>query len=133
MVEPSENLQAIFDKAISSAKNMHHEYVTLEHVLFAMLMEDKAFTDSLDHFGADTLFLKNVVLDHLQSKCHEITTVDVVVKPKKTQAVERSLNRAFTQVLFNGGTRIEPADFFLAMLGEKRSWAFYYVAQVNIT
>jgi ATP-dependent Clp protease ATP-binding subunit ClpA len=133
MVEPSENLQAIFDKAISSAKNMHHEYVTLEHVLFAMLVVDKAFTDSLDHFGADTLFLKNVVLDHLQSKCHEITTVDVVVKPKKTQAVERSLNRAFTQVLFNGGTRIEPADFFLAMLGEKRSWAFYYVAQVNIT
>jgi len=133
MVEPSEKLQAIFDKAISAAKNMHHEYVTLEHVLFSMLMEDKGFTDSLEHFGADTLFLKNTVLDHLQSKCQEITTVDVVVKPKKTQAVERSLNRAFTQVLFNGGTRIEPADFFLAMLGEKRSWAFYYVSQVNIT
>jgi ATP-dependent Clp protease ATP-binding subunit ClpA len=112
---------------------MHHEYVTLEHVLFAMLMEDKAFTDSLEHFGANTLYLKNVVLDHLQTKCHEITTVEVVVRPKKTQAVERSLNRAFTQVLFNGGNRIEPADFFLAMLGEKRSWAFYYVSQVNIT
>lgn len=133
MVEPSEKLQAIFDKAIAAAKNMHHEYVTLEHVLFSMLVEDKAFADSLDHFGADTLFLKNVVFDHLQSKCQEITTVEVVVKPKKTQAVERSLNRAFTQVLFNGGNRIEPSDFFLAMLGEKRSWAFYYVSQVNIT
>ena len=133
MVEPSETLQAIFDKAITAAKNMHHEYVTLEHVLFSMLMEDKGFADSLEHFGADTLFLKNTVLDHLQLKCQEITTVDVVVKPKKTQAVERSLNRAFTQVLFNGGNRIEPADFFLAMLGEKRSWAFYYVSQVNIT
>jgi len=133
MVEPSEKLQAIFDKAIAAAKNMHHEYVTLEHVLFSMLMEDEGFTSSLQHFGADTLFLKNTVLDHLQTKCQEITTVDVVVKPKKTQAVERSLNRAFTQVLFNGGNRIEPADFFLAMLGEKRSWAFYYVAQVNIT
>jgi ATP-dependent Clp protease ATP-binding subunit ClpA len=133
MVEPSEKLQAIFDKAITAAKNMHHEYVTLEHVLFSMLTEDDAFTNSLQHFGADVNFLKGTVLDHLQSKCHEITTVEVVVKPKKTQAVERSLNRAFTQVLFNGGTRIEPADFFLAMLGEKRSWAFYYVAQVNIT
>ena len=133
MVEPSEKLKAIFDKAIAAAKNMHHEYVTLEHVLFSMLMEDKAFTDSLEHFGADTLYLKNVVLDHLQTRCHEITTVEVVVKPKKTQAVERSLNRAFTQVLFNGGNRIEPADFFLAMLGEKRSWSFYYVSQVNIS
>ena len=90
MVEPSEKLQAIFDKAIASAKNMHHEYVTLEHVLFSMLMEDDGFVASLQHFGADTTYLKNLVLGHLQTKCQEITTVEGVVKPKKTQAVERS-------------------------------------------
>jgi ATP-dependent Clp protease ATP-binding subunit ClpA len=133
MVEPSEKLQTIFDKAITAAKNMHHEYVTLEHVLFSMLAEDEHFANTLQGFGADTMYLKNLVLDHLQNKCHEITTPEVVVKPKKTQAVERSLNRAFTQVLFNGGQKIQPIDFFLAMLGEKRSWAFYYVSQVNIT
>jgi ATP-dependent Clp protease ATP-binding subunit ClpA len=133
MVEPSEKLQAIFDKAITAAKNMHHEYVTLEHVLFSMLMEDESFSATLQHFGADSMYLKNLVLEHLQTKCQEITTIDVVVKPKKTQAVERSLNRSFTQVLFNGGNKIEPSDFFLAMLGEKRSWAFFYVSQVNIT
>jgi ATP-dependent Clp protease ATP-binding subunit ClpA len=133
MVEPSEKLQTIFDKAITAAKNMHHEYVTLEHVLFSMLMEDEQFANTIQGYGADTVYLKNLVLDHLQTKCHEITTPEVVVKPKKTQAVERSLNRAFTQVLFNGGQKIQPVDFFLAMLGEKRSWAFYYVSQVNIS
>jgi ATP-dependent Clp protease ATP-binding subunit ClpA len=133
MVEPSDTLQTIFDKAITAAKNMHHEYVTLEHVLFSMLMEDEHFANTIQGYGADIVFLKNVVLEHLQTKCHEITTTEVVVKPKKTQAVERSLNRAFTQVLFNGGQKIQPVDFFLAMLGEKRSWAFYYVSQVNIT
>jgi ATP-dependent Clp protease ATP-binding subunit ClpA len=133
MVEPSEKLQAIFDKAITAAKNMHHEYVTLEHVLFSLLMDDESFTAMLQGYGSDTMYLKNLVLDHLQTKCHEITTLDVVVKPKKTQAVERSLNRAFTQVLFNGGQRIQPIDFFLAMLGEKRSWAFYYVSKVDVT
>jgi len=133
MVEPSEKLQAIFDKAITVAKNMHHEYVTLEHVLFSMLTEDETFTSKLQHFGSDATYLTNVILDHLQNKCHEITTPEVVVKPKKTQAVERSLNRAFTQVLFNGGQQIHPIDFFLAMLGEKRSWAFYYISKVDIT
>jgi ATP-dependent Clp protease ATP-binding subunit ClpA len=133
MVEPSEKLQEIFDKAIISAKNMHHEYVTLEHVLFSMLMEDSSFTNALQGVGADVTYLKNLLLNHLQTKCQEITTVDVVVKPKKTQAVERVLNRSFTQVLFNGGQKIEPSNFFLAMLGEKRTWAFYYVSQVNIT
>ena len=133
MVEPSETLQTIFDKAITAAKNMHHEYVTLEHVLYSMLLGDDQFSNTIQGYGADVLFLKELVKVHLQEKCHEITTPEVVVKPKKTQAVERSLNRAFTQVLFNGGQKIQPVDFFLAMLGEKRSWAFYYVSQVNIT
>jgi ATP-dependent Clp protease ATP-binding subunit ClpA len=35
-------------------------------------------------------------------------------------------------VLFNGRQRIEPTDVFLAMIGEKRSWAHYYIQQANI-
>ena len=32
MVEPSEGLQLVFDKAINDAKKLKHEYVTLEHM-----------------------------------------------------------------------------------------------------
>ena len=39
MVEPSEQLQLVFDKAVDVAKKLQHEYVTLEHLLFAMLCE----------------------------------------------------------------------------------------------
>ena len=68
----------------------------------------------------------------MTNKCAEITVNEVVVKPKKTQSVERVLNRAFTQVLFNGRQRIEPTDVFLAMMGEKRSWAHFYIQQAEI-
>ena len=37
MVEPSDNLQAVFEKALETAKKLHHEYLTIEHLLFAML------------------------------------------------------------------------------------------------
>ena len=37
MVEPSEQLQLVFDKAVDVAKKLQHEYVTIEHLLFAML------------------------------------------------------------------------------------------------
>ena len=37
MVEPSKNLQDVFDKSIEDAKKLRHEYITLEHMLFAML------------------------------------------------------------------------------------------------
>jgi ATP-dependent Clp protease ATP-binding subunit ClpA len=131
MVEPSDNLQAVFEQAIETAKKLHHEYLTIEHLLAAML-SDETFTSSLQGYGSDPSLLKNSLTDYLQNKCGEITVPDVVVKPKKTQSVERVLNRAFTQVLFNGRQRIEPTDVFLAMMGEKRSWAVFYIQQANI-
>ena len=131
MVEPSDNLQAVFEKAIDTAKKLHHEYLTIEHLLFAMLMED-TFTKTVQGYGANVDEFRKNVADYLQNKCQEITVEDVVVKPRKTQSVERILNRAFTQVLFNGRQRIEPTDVFLAMMGEKRSWAHFYIQQANI-
>jgi ATP-dependent Clp protease ATP-binding subunit ClpA len=131
MVEPSDNLQAVFEKAIDTAKKLHHEYLTIEHLLFAMLMEEN-FSNAINGFGQDSDALKQEIADYLQHKCDEIKTDEVVIKPKKTQAVERVLNRAFTQVLFNGRQRIEPTDVFLAMIGEKRSWAHYFIQKAEI-
>ena len=131
MVEPSDNLQAVFEKAIDTAKKLHHEYLTIEHLLFAMLTEE-AFGKCVQGYGADVDELRKNLSEYLQNKCGEITVEDVVVKPKKTQSVERVLNKAFTQVLFNGRQRIEPTDVFLAMMSEKRSWANFYIQQANI-
>lgn len=131
MVEPSDNLQAVFEKSIDTAKKLHHEYLTIEHLLYAMLLED-TFTNCIRGYGADADTLRQNLLDHLKEKCDEIKTTEVVVKPKKTQAVERVLNRAFTQVLFNGRQTIEPTDIFLSMMGEKRSWVYYYVQLAEI-
>ena len=131
MVEPSDNLQAVFERAIESAKKLHHEYLTIEHILLAMLI-DESFSNCVQGFNNSADVLKKNLHDYVTSKLNEITIQDVVVKPKKTQAVERVLNRAFTQVLFNGRQRIEPTDVFLAMMGEKRSWAQFYIQQAGI-
>jgi ATP-dependent Clp protease ATP-binding subunit ClpA len=131
MVEPSDNLQAVFEHAIESAKKLHHEYLTIEHILLAMLV-DESFSNCVQGFNNSSDVLKKNLQDYVTTKLNEITIQDVVVKPKKTQAVERVLNRAFTQVLFNGRQRIEPTDVFLAMMGEKRSWAQFYIQQAGI-
>ena len=49
MVEPSEELQVVFDKSIKDARQLNHEYVTLEHLLFAMLCTDN-FTKILQGY-----------------------------------------------------------------------------------
>lgn len=131
MVEPSNDLQLVFEKAIDVARKLKHEYLTLEHLLFSMLCEE-TFNKCVTGFGADADFMKKNLEHYLKTKCDEIISPEDV-KPKKTPAVERVLNRAFTQVLFNGRQKIESTDVFLAMMGEKRSYARYYIEQAQIT
>lgn len=132
MVEPSETLQLVFDKAIKDAKKLQHEYVTLEHLLFSMLCEEN-FYNVVKGFGADPDYLKTNLEHYLTNKLDEIKIEDAKYKPKKTQTVERVLNRAFTQVLFSGRPQIELTDVLLSVLAEKKSMANYYLEQAGVT
>ena len=134
MVEPSDELQRIFDKAVENAAKLKHEYITVEHLLFSMLCYDK-FVKTLSDFGADAELIKKNLEKYLKDNLKEIELLEVPTKfkPKKTVAVERVLNRAFTQVLFSGRQQIELTDVFLSMMSEKKSWSYYYIAKNNIS
>jgi len=133
MVEPSKSLQSVFDKAVQDATKLRHEYVTLEHLLFAMLCHEP-FVKVLDDYGSDTELLKKNIEHYLKTKLEEITLPDdnTKFKPKKTQAVERALNRAFAQVLFAGRNTIEVVDIFQSILSEQKSWAHYEIQKTGI-
>ena len=130
MDEPSEELQVVFEKANKDAKKLKHDYVTLEHLFFAMCCSDN-FMKILDGYGTDIKKLKDELHDYLQNKLDDIKrNDDKPYKPKKTQTVERVMNRAFTQVLFSGRQHIDITDVFLSMLNEKKSFSTY-IATAN--
>ena len=131
MVEPSTALQVVFDKAVSDAKKLQHEYVTLEHLLYAMLCEE-SFENIIVGYGADPELMKKNLENYLKTKLEQVKTDLVKFKPKKTATVERVLSRAFTQVLFQGRNAIEVSDVFISILSEKRSYAFFITTQSNI-
>ena len=131
MVEPSKELQLVFEKSINDAKKLQHEYVTVEHILFAMLCEEN-FENVITGYGADPTFLKSNLENHLKTALDDIKILEPQ-KPKKTQAVERVLNRAFTQVLFSGRSNIELSDVFISILSEKKSIATYWIEKAGIT
>jgi ATP-dependent Clp protease ATP-binding subunit ClpA len=60
MVEPSKELAAAFESAVSLATKHRHEYVTLEHLLYAML-EDEMFVEGITQYGADTKLIQSEV------------------------------------------------------------------------
>lgn len=131
MVEPTEELQLVFDKAVKDAKKLKHEYVTLEHLLFAMMCEEN-FENVIKGYGADPAYIKSNLENHLKTKCNDLIIQEEKFKPKKTQTVERVLNRAFTQVLFAGRSNIELTDVLISILSEKKSIANYYLEQAGV-
>jgi len=133
MVEPSKNLQDVFDKSIEDAKKLRHEYITLEHMLFAMLCHND-LVSFLEKRDIDHELIKKNLEHYLKTKLEDITLPAEITKfkPKKTQAVERVLNRAFAQVLFGGRNTIEIVDVFMSLLTEKKSWSVYELTKAGV-
>ena len=132
MIEPSKHLQDIFENSINLAKGLGHEYITIEHIVYSMISDQETYT-LLESFGADAAFVKTNLDHYLKHSLNDIKTAEKNYKPKKTNSVERVLNRCFTQVLFSGRQRMEVADVIISVLSEKNSFGFYFLQKGGVT
>jgi ATP-dependent Clp protease ATP-binding subunit ClpA len=96
-------------------------------------MCDTDFFNHIKEFGADSNFIKTNLEHYLKNNLNDIKAEDPSVKPRKTHAVERVLNRCFSQVLFSGRQRMEVADVIVSVLSEKNSFGFYFLSKGGVT
>ena len=131
MIEPSQNLQSIFEHAVTTARSLEHEYITIEHIVYSIVCDTEAYA-MIENFGANASYIKTNLEHYLKNNLNEIVKPGEE-KPKKTNSVERVLNRCFTQVLFSGRQRMEVADIIVSVLAEKNSFSFYYLNKGGVT
>lgn len=131
MLEPNQNLEKIFERSVKIAANHKHEYITVEHFLYSLLLDEK-FDKLLTDFGTDLDTLKANVLNFIDKDLESIAVPELKVKPRKTNSMERMLNRAFTAVLGQGRNIIDPIDCFIAMYAEKKSHAVFFLRSAKI-
>lgn len=132
MIEPSQNLQNIFEQSVIIAKEHNHEYITIEHLMYGIMCDPDAYA-LIESFGADANFVKTNLDHYLKNNLKDITIDNPTHKPTKTNSVERVLNRCFTQVLFSGRQRMEVADVIISVLSEKNSFSFYFLTKGGVT
>jgi ATP-dependent Clp protease ATP-binding subunit ClpA len=131
MLEPNEDLEKIFEKAVLLAMEHKHQYITLEHFLYSMV-NDEQFGKILIDYGTNVDDMKAKLINYINTDLATIIDKTLNSRPKKTNSVERMLNRAFTQTLFAGRTTIEPLDCFLSILHEKKSHAAFYIKSAGV-
>lgn len=126
------DIETITSNAGILAAEYKHQYVTLEHLLIA-LIEFPKFNNLLADFGADTDGILRELYDYIDGQDHLVFVDDNLdVTPQRTHALERVFNRAFTQVLFGAREEMLPIDLFLSISQEPQSHAAYFLMKWNI-
>jgi ATP-dependent Clp protease ATP-binding subunit ClpA len=133
MLEANEGLENIFENAVKEAEKRRHEYVTIEHVLLS-LIKDNSVGTVLHDFKVNVGSLIKDVEDYLDTKCNDIIAKgSEPMTPRKTASLERLMNRAFTQALFQGRQDVSSIDILISIFSEKKSYAAFFLKkhQVN--
>ena len=125
------SLDNIIKESVSKAVALDHEYMTVEHICMSLL-ESKLIKKALKDLPVD---LDKIITD-LNNYLNNSDFNGLVNQngskgnPKKTNAVERVVQRAMAQVIFQGRDEIAPLDILVSVLSEDESVAKYY-CEVN--
>ncbi len=124
-------LELTFAAAIKEAKERHHEFFTLEHILFAML-HDVTGRRVLYHCGADLEALK-IRLEKFLGEQVEKLPEGVDQEPIQTIGVQRVLQRAIMHVHGAEKKEVDAGDILAAMFYEENSFAVYFLKREGVT
>ena len=127
----SSNLEKTLREAYQLASNNKHEYVTLEHLLLALL-DDKDAISVLKACAVDTneikISVENFILKDLENLKENFTG-----EPKLTNSFQRVIQRAAIHVQSSGRESVTGANMIVALFSEKESHAVYFLHQQNMT
>mgnify|MGYP001403716975 FL=1 len=119
------------ERAVQHANALAHEYVTLEHLLYA-IMEENDVSDMLTKMKVNVAFLAQELEKYLNER-EDITVKENKAQPRKTLSLDRVFNRAVTQVIFSGRTKLHCRDIFVSLLSENGSQAYYLLRKAGAT
>jgi len=126
----SPEIENIIEQSIVYAKEQNHQYVTVEHLLLA-LITFAPFKKCLTSFGVDT----DLMIEEVTSYIHSLQSIKAKSEdyaPKKTNSLERVMNRSVTQVLFTGRKQVTTIDLYLSIVSESNSHAHYFLLKYGV-
>jgi len=126
----SKTLEQSLQTASRFAYQKRHEFITVEHLLLALL-NNKSAADVLRACGADFEILKKD-LSHFLELTIPLSDDDNH-NPEHTIGFQRVLNRALFHVQSSGKREVTGAHVLVALFSERESQAVYLLDQQDIT
>ncbi len=127
----SKELEQTLSQAFNYARQRSHEFLTVEHLLLALLENGQALA-VLKACNVDIPALRQELSDFLADNLPTLPE-DSERETQPTLAFQRILQRAVMHVQSSGGTEVTGANVLVSIFSEQQSQAVYLLQKQDVT
>jgi ATP-dependent Clp protease ATP-binding subunit ClpA len=127
----SAELNAIFQRALSFAKDQRHEYLTIEHVFFALLGSKEGIA-ILKECGADAGTMREALGNYLASHMEPLPE-EVHQEPFETVALSRMIDQMVRHIQSAQKEQADVGDLIAAIYEEQHTYACMLLEEHDVT
>jgi len=128
----SKELEQTLNLAFKDARDAHHEFMTVEHLLLALL-DNHSAKDALTACGANLEQLRKDITGFIQQTTPLIPKDDFERETQPTLGFQRVLQRAVFHVQSSGNSEVSGANVLVAIFSEQESQAAYFLKKSDIS
>ena len=125
-----QSLNRLLVATIREVKRRNHEYITIEHLIYAGLF-DPVISSILKECKANISHLK-VDLDTYLSEEYEPLPAGIITEPVQTQAFQRVIQSMLTHVQTSGKLHADEGDLLAALFEEDMSYGIYLLKKQGV-
>ena len=126
----AQELEVSLHMAFMEARQKRHEFITVEHLLLALL-DNPSASEVLKACAAEIDELRKLLADFVTEHTPVLTSEDADTQP--TLGFQRVIQRAILHVQSSGKKEVTGANVLVAIFGEKDSHAVYFLHQKGVT
>ncbi len=126
----AQELEVSLHMAFVEARQKRHEFITVEHLLLALL-DNPTAAEVLRACGANMDELRKNLAQHIAEQTPRIAS-EREVDTQPTLGFQRVIQRAILHVQSSGKKEVTGANVLVAIFGEKDSHAVYFLQQQGI-
>ncbi|MBU1557043.1 MAG: AAA family ATPase, partial [Gammaproteobacteria bacterium] len=128
----NKDLELTLNLAFRFARERRHEYMTVEHLLLALL-DNPAAGEALRSCGANIEKLRHELASFIDSTTPVLPEGEIERDTQPTLGFQRVLQRAVFHVQSSGKSEVTGANVLVAIFSEQESQAVYLLKKIDIT
>ncbi|MEA1955538.1 MAG: ATP-dependent Clp protease ATP-binding subunit ClpA [Campylobacterota bacterium] len=127
----SSQLNDIFQKSILFAKELKHEYLTIEHIFYILLNSNEGSNIILS-CGGDIEKMKELLANYIKTDI-ETLPEGVEKDPYETVALSRLIDNMIQHIQSSGQKSAEISDLIVALYNEENTYTYLLLNEYNIS